>query len=61
MKKDAKEDVMENFRLITLLDTELKVLTNMLAKRLALIVGSIVRDAKVSTIPVKLFMTISTS
>lgn len=47
LKKDASSgNVVGKFRLITLLNTDFKILVNVLVKRLELIVGSLVGEAR---------------
>lgn len=55
LRKDPnKEDIVDHFRLVTLLNllnTELKILAKVLAKQLAHVVCGIVREAQTCTVP----------
>lgn len=47
LRKDAdNEDGVENFQLITLLNTEFRILTKVLAKTLELVIASLVGEAQ---------------
>ena len=52
LRKDPnKGDHIDNFRPVTLLNTDYKILAKVLAKRLALVVGRLVGDAQTCAIP----------
>ncbi|GAB1601854.1 hypothetical protein Ahia01_000463900, partial [Argonauta hians] len=54
IRKDKnKEDTVQNFRPITLLNTELQILAKVLAKRLAGVIGSLVGDAQTCAVPTR--------
>lgn len=57
-KEASKEDVIDNFRPICLLNVGLEILDNGLAKCLARVVGGIVREVQTCALPGS--MTIST-
>lgn len=51
VKEDPnKEDFLDNFRVITLLNTELEILVKVLAKRLVRIVDGLVEEAQIYAI-----------